>query len=536
MYLLKPLRESIIILASANMHDNNSFILKNKSFRSLFPLIDQDNIDTFFYTHPEPNSLKAIQDFLVGQGIESKVYNLPQEMLGEINGSFVAHFKDQDEFVVAKQLEKGRIEVINVDGTTIQSIELFNKRWTGIVLLIDEDTKNPVSGYLKSENKLKIWIRNNLEKFFVIILTISLIIILGSLGLKSVLLALLFIPLYASYSLVNIELGQSSAFDKLICSSSKIVNCESVINSPISKIFGKIRLSFIGLFYFTFLLILLFELYFINSSALIIFQTITALCLLITPISIYLIGYQIVKIGKICPYCITTQSIVILLGGCFFIDSILPLTLISFSYLGYAVAAIMLSFYLTIKTANTLKNKNDLMYYKNSYLKIKRNPIVFNSILQNEKNKLFPNNELILKSSEGSQNICFVLDLSCKHCVDAVKEYLHIKSSIENIGLCITFKLNEEDESLFAGFIDSLFLMYNSQKDWLYELISWYSSKEYMKANLNIPSDNKISRQIIDFTREHDLKQSPILLIDNTMLSNEYTYYDLSDILHIQYS
>ena len=518
------------------MNKNNSFILQNKLFRNLFPNIGNEEIEWFFETHPDSRSLKAIKDFFICHGVSCKAYKLPPEKLNDLPIPFIAQFKNPDEFVIVSEINNENVVTITEGKALNQNIAEFNVRWSGVVLLTSNEVTKPVSGYVDEKDKIISLVKKYLHLLMFGLLSTFLLIILTTLSLKSMLLVLLTIPLFACYSLVQMEYGLSNEFDRFICKSGKRINCESVLRSSMSRLFGKISLSYLGLFYFTFLIFQLFELYFLNFSASSIYQSITLICLITTPFSLYFICYQVFKIGKICPYCISVQFTIVLLGLSFFIEGIFPSTILDKVYISTILIAIAVSTIVTYLSATILKLKINLNYYKKSYQTLKRNPQIFNVLLSSNNNKLFPDEELVLKSREGSPNICFVLDLSCEQCIGAIKEFLHIKSCIESIGLSIAFKLKDEHEEMFSGFIDKLFIMKEAGEDWLEELKKWYSSKDYMKSNLYLTPTNFKSKRILDFTKENNLNQSPILLINNTILTNEYTYYDLADVLRISYT
>ena len=518
------------------MNKNNSFILQNKLFRNLFPNIGNDEIDWFFETHPDSRSLKAIKDFFICHGVSCKAYKLPYEKLNELPIPFIAQLRNPDEFVIVSAIEGESIVIITENKILKQRISEFNVRWSGVVLLVSNEVSKPASGYIEKNDKTISLIKKYLHLLILGLLSTLLLIVLTSLNLKSILLILLTVPLFASYSLIQMEYGLSNEFDRFICNSGKRINCESVLKSPISRLFGKISLSYVGFFYFTFLISLLFELYLFNFPASSIFQSITFFCLISIPFSLFFIGYQVFKIRKVCPYCISVQFTIILLGLSFFIDGLLPFNFLDKVYISALSIATVVSAIVTYILATKLKLRTELGYYKKTYQSFKRNPQIFNALLSSSNDKLFPADELVLKLREGSPNICFVLDLSCEQCIGAIKEFYYIKSSLENIGLSISFKLKDEHEKVFSGFIDKIFKMSETGEDWLEELKKWYSSKDYMKSNLYLTPTNFKSKHILKFTKENNLTQSPILLVNNTILTNHYTYYDLADILRISFT
>jgi uncharacterized membrane protein len=159
-----------------------------------------------------------------------------------------------------------------------------------------------------------------------------------------------------------------------ICGFSSGVDCDSVLSSDVSRIFGNINLADIGIIYFTSTLIYLSGVTAINQLWLL--GAVSAVSIIFPVYSIY---YQVFRLKKWCPFCMIVQAT--LIAEFIILFPILGSISISF------VDVLNIAVYFSMITAVWILYKS---YYElsreyrnehHSYLRLKNNPGIFRFLL-----------------------------------------------------------------------------------------------------------------------------------------------------------
>jgi uncharacterized membrane protein len=205
--------------------------------------------------HPDYPSLLSLSDTLDVWNIQNVALKLESEQLKELDTPFVAHLYSNDgEYVFVTELNEEYVEF--TDGTHKHHhvpINDFYSLWSGIVLLAEATEHSGEKDYQKKRK----------QELFEVLRTPSIILLFfyfvfvgiwqkgftnwneyGFISAK--LLGLIF-----SIFLLQVEQGFGNILVNNICQIRKAGNCNNVLHSSASKLFGWLSWSEIGLLYFS---------------------------------------------------------------------------------------------------------------------------------------------------------------------------------------------------------------------------------------------------------------------------------------------
>jgi len=511
---------------------NNSYIFEYKEFKENIGKTPVKNADTFFETHPNKYSLKALKDFFTLNGIESKAYNLPFEYLDKIHAPFIVQLKNPSEFVVICSKGKNFVTIHNKKGCNKLPLNELNARYNGNILKSFNKKEVVVSsGYLESLKSNK---NKKLNAFNILALTILLMqFIAVSTGLTAFysffVPLLLTLPLFVSNELLSIQYGQSNSVSEKLCNFSEKTDCQITLNSNLSRKF-KGKLAHIGFSYVLYLSVLSLFLTYNGVDFTSIIKHITFFCMITTPFSLYLILYQLFKLRKICPLCFFVNGFNVLTGSLFFVFDFS----LNFYFAPITIAAL---FTILISTLYHLSvfSQFEKNYLYRELLKNKRKPAVFFANIEHLNNLVEVNKDQLLISRIMEKNITFLLDLSCEKCISSVKEYEYIMNHIPEIGLSISIILQEKHIDSFNAIIEKIYNTHINNGDWFGLLKNWYSSSEFRKNSIGQTNQQTYTNKAFNFSKKLAINYTPIILYNNKVIPQEYSYYDIADMLTIQF-
>jgi uncharacterized membrane protein len=257
--------------------------------------------------HPDYPSLSSISDTLADWGIENLAINSSIEQLKEIPYPAIAHlYKNNGHFVVLQKLGGEFLQYVDPEiGLVKESLQDFEKKWTGVVLLVQANKKSGEENY---QQKRRQEIFQNMSLATVSVLAILLVLLpLSFIPLSLVSIYILkIIGGLLCYFLLQKQFGGSNAAIDAFCNMGSKSDCDSVINSSASKIFGIVHLSEIGFWYFVSGLLSIIIGVFASNSISSVFLVLSALVL---PFSLFAVYYQGWVIKKWCPLCLAVTAI-----------------------------------------------------------------------------------------------------------------------------------------------------------------------------------------------------------------------------------
>lgn len=267
-------------------------------------------------SHPFFPSLYSVSDTLTKFNIENAAIAPSADELSELQVPFIAYCNTPSsghDFVTVTEISADKVSYIHSGRKPVTvSREEFNKRYQNTVLVAEVNDRSGEKDYLvklKIEKRKKIktqFLYGSIAIIFVSLfisfisnspnaLTDTAMLISGAAGIGIAVLLLIY------------EIDKTNSFVKNICSSGKQTNCDAVLRSKASKLWG-IAWSEWGLFYFSanFLFLVLAPI--VYEQKILLVSCLNVLAATYIPFSIYY-QYKIVK--QWCRLCLVTQAILL---------------------------------------------------------------------------------------------------------------------------------------------------------------------------------------------------------------------------------
>ena len=273
-------------------------------------------VKDFLLSHPDYPSLASYADLCEHLKVEHIALDVSMEQLVKKDFPVVAHISGKKNafFIVIKSIDQGKkkITYFHPNSKTVsEPIETFLKKWTKIVFYALPDEDSGEDNYFRKR------IVEILTSFAKPIFIISLLLLLSVFlyqahalhSTGSVLFLLLkMIGLFVSIHLVSHTLGHDTKISKMVCTQGKYTNCDDVLDSPASKLFGIFSLSDIGLVYFVGSIIsILLSIYFNIPETVLSLLSLVAVFSL--PYILFSIYYQAFILKTWCLFCLSVISI-----------------------------------------------------------------------------------------------------------------------------------------------------------------------------------------------------------------------------------
>lgn len=510
--------------------------MKNNLFISLLNLLNVRYTKSYAYKlykeHPYKYSLYGLSQMLHTYGIESagiKVEN--KNDLSQFESPFIAQLGNN--FVLVKKNTSKEIEYQWRDKNIKSAINIFNKSWTGVVLLAECNEKTCEPNYKEHQKAL---IVSDLETYLLVGLVTMLLLFMYTskylyidIGL-SVSLLLNIIGIYIGYLLVQKQLHIYNSYADKICTFLKKGDCSNVLDSSAAKFMGLISWSEVGLSYFTsnVLLILLIP-------SLYSYLAVINLCTL--PYSLWSIWYQKVKARQWCGLCLAVQLLLWLL----FISNValgmlyLPDFRINNIFLIiclYTIPFLILT--LTLPIIGRSRMTNIVAQEMNSF---KMKDEVFVDLL-----KRMPYHKVDLSTSQiifGNRNANIHITIfSNPHCNPCAYMHLKISRLLKDIGekVCIQYmftsfgkELDSSSQFMIAAYLN------NTTEQTLKIYDEWFESgkmnrntfiKKYTTSS-NLTSAEEEYKKHRGWGEAENLHATPTIMINGYELPESYRIEDI---------
>jgi len=265
------------------------------------------------------------------------------------------------------------------------------------------------------------------------------------------------IGLVASVFLILHEFKVHSPLADKICGFSTKTDCDEVLASNASHLFGWVNWADAGLIYFIGTLI--FLLGSVSNSSI---GILTMISLFKLPYPIFSIYYQSGKIKKWCPFCLLEKLVLI-------DDFFLLVTAFKTSaFSGIDVFRLITSFFIPAVIwflfkaySQKLRNSESEHY---SFLMFKRNPEIFRFLLKSNSYTEFPEkiNSLILGSPDAPVTLTAFLSLYCNPCAKAFKQMKLLLENCPEIKINAVFSVYGDDET--QKVINTLYYLQNEKE------------------------------------------------------------------------
>jgi uncharacterized membrane protein/thiol-disulfide isomerase/thioredoxin len=490
--------------------------------------------------HPAYPSLSSISDTLTDWQIENLAINSSIEQLKEIPYPAIAHLsKNNGHFVVLQKLDGELLNYIDPEiGLVKESLQNFEKKWTGVVLLVQANKKSGEENYQQKRRQ---------EIFH----KVSLVTV-GVLAILLALLPLSIIPLYLlsiyvlkiigsvlCYSLLQKQFGGGNATINAFCKMGGKSDCDSVINSPASTIFG-VHLSEIGFWYFIGGLLSIVIGALANESSLL--GSLSVLSAVVLPFSLFAVYYQGWVIKKWCPLCLAVMGVFWLeVITHFIIGNPLAMTWksLSIAFVGFSIPLI---FWLSVR--QQFLDSFKLPRVRRSLNRFLKSERAFQRLLEDQPEIEIGNfsNELQAGVGEAPITITIVSNPVCEPCAYAHSVVEGLLEQFEGkIKVVFRFAINPSDTKSVSyemlSHLMDLLLTTSSEKP-IEALSNWYvkngksNVKKWKKEYSSLANHNQDA--ITKLTNEHSkwyamagIKSTPTVLLNGKLLPEEFSVADL---------
>lgn len=481
--------------------------------------ISSQEIKLKLNSHPEFPSVKAITDTLDDFKVENLAVKLPFNSIEKLPDQFLSVLKNGDIGLIIKKESKLFLET-PLKKTKITHAQL-EMNWTGAIIAI-ENSKGKKK--ILKNSKLIIFISIS-SLFFIITLYLN-----NSIKFIEILLISI-LGLVLSIYIIRKVLGiRDELIDKVCKTQSSKIDCNDVMVSNSSKLFGLISLGDLSLIYFSHTILILVLIGYNNLY----FSVLSALSI---PVIIYTLYQQKFKLNKWCTLCLFLSSVFILQisHSIFFIEEY------SFDYIFTSKSLFL--FFLISYAWSFLKPKIEEYFILKTdnikFLKFKRNFSQFNTLLERrrfKKVRSYKVEKLVFGSQTPKVVIDVVISPTCKFCGESFKIYSDLLDNFNNNDLQINFIFNVSKNNSKAIIIAAkiLSVYYNQgRKKCLEALKFWYDNEnvnkwESLYNNESINYVKNIEKQA-DWCVENNINHVPVTLINNCFYP---TQYELSDIFY----
>lgn len=496
--------------------------------------------------HPDFPSILSISDSLNSWHVDNKVIKINPIQIINLPCPFIAYTKaNGGTFVVVKDIKDDNIFYLNPENQTkVKRVEEFLQQFNDVVLLAQTNKHSGEKDYKIAFRKRKLKQLQNITLIIIGILILSAWVITNfqvneEKSASIIFSFLIFLKLFGTLVaclLIWYEIDKTNPTLQRFCTYGGKTNCNAILNSKASKIFG-VSWSEIGFFYFAggflFLILTEYQMSAINLSFIRLFN----LCAL--PYIFFSVFYQWFIAKQWCPLCLTIQVVLFLE---FTVFTLSPLKF-NFESLFPVLPALFISFALPIIIWIIIKPilykqqqaKQDLRTFQ----KIKFDPDIFNMLLKKQK---YLNNSadglgIILGNKNAPNTLLKVCNPYCRPCAKAHPEIDKLLEENKNLKVQIIFYSPvRKDDSKYL--IVNHFLAIDKKNDsnlTKKALNEWYLSKNksYEIFTEKFPLNGELIKQknmiimMNEWFKKEEILGTPTFFLNNYQLPSEYSITDL---------
>ncbi len=414
----------------------------------------------------------------------------------------------------------------------------FLKSWSGVALLVDEQTKGIEKDYAVNRTKALLdqaklpgaavglvllmvhtfYYTNNVSSVFDYLFLLT-----KTLGIAVT------IPLMIRL------IDKENPFVTKLCHSQKAgskANCAGILDSPAANFLGIFSWSEIGFLYFTalFFYLLLFQ---AHANVLIV-----GFALLAAPFTVYSLYYQWKVARQWCRLCLAVQAVLLLEAGLaiafFSTYTLSPVTLPSILAL-LLVSSIVISAYSLLKPVliewKSFKKQLPLLN------RIKYKPEVFQLLLKkNPEMDTAGIAPIQLGNLEGKHQLTIISNPTCGPCIKMHRKLFDLLEGKENVSLQEIFLIGQNESSRDYQIAECMVkLCQSTEITTAKEAIAAYykdkDTKGWIQKYDQAKADNTVAKQALEqhitWCQEKKISSTPTILYNGYKFPKEYTLEDL---------
>ena len=507
-----------------------------QAIRVLKAKVTQTAIRDYLYRHPYYPTLKSVCDAFDKWKIDNNALELTVDEMQKLNQPFIAHRNiASGQIVLVYQMDKSGVKY-SIGANTIidEDIHTFSETLSGVVIVFQHSVRSGHDEFSSTrQNEI---LDSIIVPFSIIGALLFLVGFLTTSGWKidlayswklPVLVFTKLFGLIVSLLLVLHELKVSNPLVDKICHISKHTDCNAVLDSDSSRIFGWINWADFGFIYFVGGLFFVI----INSGRGAI-DVLTLLSILSIPFPLYSIFTQAFRIKKFCPLCLTVQLILIV-EFAILLPEVFGISLSPSSVIILSTCLGLPGFiYLLVRLISKLRT--EYLDLQKKHFRFKSNPQIFsNALLSKERffEKQIPD-RIILGNPDGDITIHAFLSLYCHPCAKAFDSLVGLLRNCKEIR--INVMLIGNNESLTLSLLQDIQIHrskdnYNEMQE---VLKKWFSGLvNIAAARSDIKNDNMTDDSILKANQEYfkmfKISGTPTILLENYTFPKDYDISDL---------
>lgn len=491
----------------------------------------------YYENHPYKYNLYGLSMMFNHYGIDNVALRLEPQRLLEIEKPFIA-FVDNDFVVVFSKTDKMVSFYWKGKNITIEK-EQFLKIWSGIVLLLEPDLeKSGEPDYKKHQKENLFSIVANLLLCFCVI-AFSLIIYSKQQSFFDLKMNMLFLfnalGIVFTYILVSKQLNRNGKWVDRVCSLFKRADCNSVLDSPASKVFNtSLTWSEVGIsFYISNVVVLLLFPY--------LYLSVVIINVIILPYSFWSIWYQRYKVGQWCILCILSQSVFWLTSICHYQFDLFSLERVSILDITSLCFLYLLVLLCVKKIVQTYEKIESLEYKERKVNSIRLKEEVFFTLLKDEKRYDVDNSSsLVWGNISANIQILLVTNPYCSPCARMHKKMENIFKLVSD-KICIRYVLSSFSDDLEETnkLLISMYMHTDSNRS--FDLLcNWYDDLHRRDIDFLKEFENKIDNVVQEeafrqkkWLSDNAISVSPLLIVNGFKLPEYYSIEDLKYFLEI---
>lgn len=503
-------------------------------------------------SHPYYPNLVSITDVLTGYGVQNLTFKTTLSKLNNVPLPFLAVTKSERQtgevLAVVLAVDDNNIKYFDPETRKVvfATKEKFAGLWpSGLVVMMDAEQGLDEKNY----NSKRIVEKRSTIVTFLYYLAIPVFTVLAIIlsfinnGLHAFWPALFLLitlagSMFGSLLLLH-EVGAGAPLLQQICSSSKKINCDAVLQSKAASIAG-VSWGIIGFTYFTGGVLSLVFTGLGDDKVLCLLAWLNVLAI---PYVLFSVYYQWRVVKQWCVLCLGVQAILIMQLGVSLAAGLLTLAPVSALFTAGNITHTALFFLLTFITINALLPK--LKAAKDSKLKtaelrrMKHNPEIFKALLLQQKKMPAPADNLgiVLGNPLAPNKIVKVCNPYCGPCAKAhelLEQLIHNNPTVQ---LQIIFTATNHEHDYKTPPVRHLLAIAADNEETLVKgaLNDWYLAKE---KNYNVFADKyPMTEQLLQqdvkieamqsWCEQTQIDYTPTIFINGQQLPEMYTVEDL---------
>lgn len=501
--------------------------------------ITKTSLRKLLLSHPDFPSLAALSDVFSFLRVANRSVRIGSAGLGKIALPAIAYVKDR-QFAIIVMIKDDSIHYINERGRKeIVTMDGFDAHWSGVIFMTRPGSAVREDHYISNRMNESL---GRLKLPFVYFIFILAVFSGGWLVWRSQQpLFLYFIALAGSVLgmlLVAKEWKTRGMTPKLWCPVTAYTDCDSVLDSPASRLLGPVKLSHV-VFVFFVAEGLAYTLSCMIGNAASMLWMLRIAAVASVPVTLFSLYQQAFVIRKFCIYCLAVTGL--LWGQLFLLLPGAPPLHPPFPGIGsigllFLTAGLGASLLIISEQAADIRRmlRADSLNYKG----IKTNKDVIAALLnagQAIRVERLPG-EVVVGSTECKFLITMVINLECPGCSEILRqaEMLLLRHP-GRTGLLIRYAADLENEtSRTTQAASRLLKLGNRLSPWEYQhsLRDWYAMQDAGAWALKYPvgDDDGVSPLLKDQNRwigEKKIRQTPCVIINDRIKPDEVEFNDL---------